>query len=37
MLSLVSIWMGDCMQAGESLRQLTSQLGQLSLLSSVGW
>jgi len=33
----VSTVMGDCLRAGKSSQYEASQLGQLSLLPSVGW
>jgi len=36
-LGPVTTWMGDCMRAGKQSGYVTSHLGRLSLLPSVGW
>jgi len=36
-LGPVTTWMGDCSQAGKPSGYITSHLGRLSLLPSVGW
>ena len=33
----VTTWMGDCSRAGKQSGYITSHLGRLSLLLSVGW
>jgi len=35
--NLVTTWMGDCSRAGKPSGYITSHLGRLSLLTSVGW
>jgi len=36
MPGLLSTWMGECLQAGKPSQYQATQLGQLSILASVG-